>query len=66
MNVYDPEKKGTKFDDLLLVADTALQGIKCVPNISCLWRSPSETFSIYKLNLAFDHEQEGADFSHCH
>ena len=35
-NVYDPEKQITKFDDLLLVADTALQCIRCVPNISCL------------------------------
>ena len=61
MNVYDPEKQSTKFDDLLLVADTALQCIKCVPNISCLWRSPRATFSIYKRNLVFDHEQEGAD-----
>ena len=34
MNVYDPEKQSTKFDDLLLVADTALQCIRCVPNIS--------------------------------
>ena len=25
MNVYDPEKQSTKFDDRLLVADTALQ-----------------------------------------
>ena len=63
-NVYDPEKQSTKFDDFLLVADTALQCIKCVPNISCSWRSPRETFSICKLNLVFDHhsEQEGADF----
>ena len=36
INVYDPEKQSTKFDDLLLVADTALQCIKCVPNISCI------------------------------
>ena len=62
MNVYDPEKQSTKFDDLPLVADTALQCIKCVPDILCLWRSPRETFPIYKLNLVFDHEQEGADF----
>ena len=62
LNVYDPEKQSTKFDDLLLVADTASQCIKCVPNISCLWRSPTETFSFYKLNLVFDHDQEGADF----
>ena len=61
MNVYDPEKQITRCDDLRLVADTALQCIKCVPNISCLWRSPRETFSIYKLNLVIDHEQEGAD-----
>ena len=61
MNVYDPEKQSPKFDDLRLVADTALQCIKCVPNISCLWRSPRETF-FYKLNLVFDHEQESADF----
>ena len=32
-----------------------------VYNIPCLWRSPRETFPIYKLNLVFDHEQEGAD-----
>ena len=62
MNVYDPEKQSTKFDNILLVADTALQCIKYVPNISCLWRSTRETFSIYKLNLVFDHEQKGADF----
>ena len=62
MNVYDPEKQSTRSDDLLLLADTASQCIKCVPNISCLWRSPRETFSIYKLNLLFDHEQEGSDF----
>ena len=62
MNVYDPGKQSTKVDDLLLVADTALQCIRCVPNISCLWISPRETFSIYKLNLEFEHEQEGADF----
>ena len=62
MNVYEPEKQNRKFDDLLLVADTALQCINCVPNSSCLWRSSRETFSIYKLNLEFDHEQEGADF----
>ena len=62
MNVYDPEKQSTKFDEIPLVAGTALQCIKCVPNISCLWRSPRETFSIYKLNLAFDHEPGGADF----
>ena len=61
MNVYDPEKQSRKFDDLLLVADTALQCIKCVTNISCLWRSPRETF-FYNLNLVFDHEQESADF----
>ena len=61
-NVYDPEKQSTKFGDLFLVADTALQCIRCVPNISCLWNSPRETFSIYKLNLEFEHEQEGADF----
>ena len=36
-NVYDPEKQGTKFDYFLLVVDS----IKCVPNISCLWRSPT-------------------------
>ena len=36
MNVYDPEKQSTKFDDLLLAADTPLQCIMCVPNISCL------------------------------
>ena len=59
INVYDPEKQSTKFDDLLLVADTALQ---CVPNISFLWKSPRETFPIYRLNLVFNHEQEGADF----
>ena len=35
-NVYNPEKQSTKFDDLFLVADTALQCIRCVPNISCL------------------------------
>ena len=61
-NIYDPEKQSTKFDDFLLVANTALRCTKYVPNISCLWRSPRETFSIYKLNLVFDHEQEGADF----
>ena len=61
MNFYDPEKQSTRFDDLL-VADTASECIKCVSNISCLRRSPRETFSIYKLNLVFDHEQEGADF----
>ena len=64
MNVYDPEKQSMKFDDLLLVADTALQCIKSVRNISCLWRSPRETFSFYKLNLVFDHEQESASHSH--
>ena len=62
INVYDSEKHSTKFDDLLLVACTALQCIKCVPNISCLWRSPRETFSFYKLNIVFDHERESADF----
>ena len=62
MNVYDPEKQSTEFNNLLLPTDTLLQCIKCVPNISCLWRSPRETFSIYKLNLVFDHEQEGTDF----
>ena len=61
-NVYDPEKQSTKFDDLLLAADTALQCIKSVSNISCLWRSLGETFSFYKLNLVFAHEQESADF----
>ena len=61
MNVYNPGKQSTKFDDLVLVEDTALQCIRCVPNISCLWISPRETFSIYKLNLEFEHEQEGAD-----
>ena len=57
MNVYDPEMKSTRFDDLLFVQDTASQCIKCVANISCLWRYPRETFYIYKLNLVFDHEQ---------
>ena len=66
MNGYDPEKKSTKFDNLLLVADTALQCIKYAPNISCLWRSPRETFSICKLNLVFDHEWKGADSCHSH
>ena len=47
MNVHDPEKQSTKFDDLLLVSDTALQCFKSVPDISCLWRPPGETFSIY-------------------
>ena len=51
MNVYDLEKQSTKFDDLLLVEDTASQCINCVPNTSCLWRSPRETFFIYQLNL---------------
>ena len=32
MNVHDPEKQSTKFDDLLLLADTALQCIKCISN----------------------------------
>ena len=49
MNVYNPEKQNVhKFDDLLLVADTALQSIRCVPNFSYLWRSPRKTFLIYK------------------
>ena len=34
--VCDPDKQSMKFDDLRLVADTALWCIKCVPNISCL------------------------------
>ena len=38
MNVYDPEKQSTKFDDFLLVADTASQCIKCVSN---------QTFRVY-------------------
>ena len=46
----------------IFLADSALQCIKCVPNISCLWRSPRGTFAIYKLNLVFDHEQKGTDF----
>ena len=29
MNVYDPEKQSTKFDDRLLVADTALHCQMC-------------------------------------
>ena len=62
INVHYPEKQSTKFDDLLLVVDTALQCIKCVPNISFLWRSPGEKFSIDKCNLVFHHEQEGANF----
>ena len=62
MNIYDPEKQSRKFDDLLLVANTPLKCIKCVPNISCPWRSPREPFSIYKLSLVFDHEEESADF----
>ena len=62
MNVCDSEKQSTKFDNLLLVIDTALQCIKYVPNISFLWRSARETFSIYKLDLVFDHEQKGTDF----
>ena len=66
MNVYDPEKKSTKFDNLLLVTDTALQCIKYARNISCLRRSPRETFSVSKLNLVFDHEQKGTDSSHSH
>ena len=63
INVYDPEKQSTKFDDLLLVADTALQS---VPNISCLWRSPKETFPTYKLNLVFDHSKKALISSHSH
>ena len=51
MNAYDPEKQSKKSDNLVLVPDAALQCIKCVPNISYLWRSPMKTFSIYKLNL---------------
>ena len=51
MNVYDPEKRRTKFDDLLLVSDTALQCFKSVPEISCLWRCPREIFLFTSLIL---------------
>ena len=66
MNVYNPEKQSTKFDDLLFTADTALQCIKCVPNISCLWRSPRETFSVYELNLCLIMSKKALISSHSH
>ena len=66
MNVYDPEKQSTKFDDLLLVADTALQCIKCVPNIPCLWRSPRETFLFTSLILCLIISKKALISSHPH
>ena len=65
MNVYDPEKQSTKFDDLL-VADTALQCIKYVPNISCLWRYPRETFFFTSLILCLIMSKNALVSSHSH
>ena len=66
MNVYDPEKQSTKFDDLVLVAGTALQCVKCVPNISCLWRSPRETFFLTSLVLCLIMSKKALISSHSH
>ena len=61
MNTFNPEKQSTKFDDVLLVADTSLQTIRCIPKVSCLWKSPRETFSMYKLQI-FDNDESQDDF----
>ena len=61
MNTFNPEKQSTKFDDLLLVADTSSQTIRCIPKVSCLWKSPRETFSMYKLQI-FDNDESQDDF----
>ena len=61
INTFNPEKQSTKFDDILLVADTSLQAIRCIPNVACLWKSPRETFSIYKLRI-FDNDEGQDDF----
>ena len=42
------------FDDLLLIADTFLQSMHCVSDISLLWKSPSETFHVCTLKINFD------------
>ena len=39
MNVYDLEKQSAKFDDLLLVADTALQCTKHFVFMEVSWRN---------------------------
>ena len=61
MNTFNPEKQSTKLDDLLLVADTSLQTIRCIPKVSCLRKSPRETFSVYKLQI-FDNDESQDDF----
>ena len=61
MNMYDPLKNTTKYDDILLIADTELQAIRCIPSVSLLWKLPRDTFAIYKLKIVFgsDMEKEG-------
>ena len=61
MNVYDPLKNTTKYDDILLIADTELQAIRCSLSVSLFWKSPRDTFAIYKLKIVFgsDMEEEG-------
>ena len=42
-------KQNTKSDDLLHVTDKALKSIRCLPNVSRLWRAPRQTFLIRDL-----------------
>ena len=59
---YDRNRNTTKFDDLLLVADTSLQSIRCVQDVSLLWKSPTETFHIYTLDINFDTDHNKETF----
>ena len=62
MDKYDRNRNTTKFDDLLLVADTSLQSIPCVQDVSLLWKSPTETFRIYTMDINFDTDHNKETF----
>ena len=62
MDKYYRNRNTTKFDDLLLVADTSFQSIRCVQDVSLLWKSPTETFHIYTLDINFDTDHNKETF----
>ena len=66
MNVYDPEKQITKFDDLLLVADTALQYINLHQTIRVYGGLLENHFLFTSLILCLTMSKKALISSHSH
>ena len=67
MNVYDPGKQSTKFDDLLLVANTALHCIRCVYQTFRVYGFLLEKHFLFKsLILSLNMSKTALISSHSH